>query len=109
MNNRKQSKHDSLVKLVEEELLARGYTDVILNEEYNNKGICGEVDAYVITGKYVLSFECKCTKNQKTYKKAVNQLERSKKYLFNKNKRVFPFLVYYNKNEPVYELIKNLK
>ena len=106
MVNRKQSKHDSLVDIVKNELVDRDFNQVFMNREYNRNGICGEIDVYGRKGDYLFVFECKCSKTPKNYKRAVNQLERADKFFFKFPEKSFYFLAYFNKDRVVYEKVK---
>lgn len=105
--NKKNSMHDSLVRLVEKELIDRGYDNIHTLEEYHTKRSDGEVDLYTIKDNYILNFEMKCTNCYKTRQKVLQQLNRTETTYFPKKYRVFNFFVYWNKNKPVYEWIKH--
>ena len=109
---KKNSKHDNLVMIVYKELQDRGFNDIHKEYEYcsrNKKfqGIYGEIDVFCKNYDYRLVFECKSNKTYKSFKKAKEQLSRSNKCFFYKDKRIFNFLIYYDKqNKVVYEWVR---
>lgn len=92
---RNSNKHDSLVQLIEEELLNRGYSQIYKNTVYSK----GEIDIYAFKYNYTLVFEAKSNETSKQLSRAKKQLDRVKENLF-KDYRTFYFIVSYNKNKP---------
>ena len=87
------NKHDQLIDIIADELQQRGYTKIHKNIEYNHRKHKGEIDLYAVKDKYVLLFEMKTNFSTKNFGKAKAQLQRAKKYYFNKDQRVFKFYV----------------
>lgn len=105
---KKNSVHDKLVNLVEEEFHRRGFTQTFKFREYNFPTRSGEIDLYAKYDEYILLVEVKSTDTSKSKRRAHRQLYNAEKYFF-KNKRVFKFYVYENKHshEYVLEWLKN--
>lgn len=98
----KEIRHDALVDVIEEELQWRGYHSSEINKDwsYNNDKGCGQIDLAVLTEKYVILFEMKCTYSARTMKKANSQMNRAIKCLnLDKHRRVFKMYTYYDKNQ----------
>jgi Holliday junction resolvase-like predicted endonuclease len=98
------SKHDQLVDIIADEMRSRGYTEIFKHTEYIRRK-SGEIDLYVVKGKYVFCFEMKTNDCERGYNKAVDQLRRAEKYYFRKYQRVFKFYVYDYKNPKVRKII----
>lgn len=96
--------HDSLVDLINDEMLSRGYTNIHRNVNYKQKR-SGEIDLYVQHNKYIYLFEMKSNYSIKSYNKAIDQLHRAEKYYFRNNGkkryRVFKFFVYDHKDPKI--------
>jgi len=100
-----ESKHDGLVRLVEQELKNRGFTDIHKFEEYKRHSICGEIDIYAIKDDYVLLFEIKSNGAYKNEKKAIKQMNRAEKHYFSQDMRMFKFFVYGYGNGKAYNMV----
>ena len=98
-------KHDSLIDIVGDELVRRGYQTIYRNTEYSVKS-CGEIDLWAKRDGYVLLFEMKSTHSYRNRKKAISQLDRAETNCFPFN-RVFKFYVSNYKN-PRIEWVKNV-
>jgi len=95
-------RHDSLVKIIADELKTKGWK-VNTNVEYNNF-VCGEVDVDAYKKGYYLDVEVKSRDCDKTRKKAREQLLRAEKHYYPTNARVFKMYAYYTSNLKDYKL-----
>jgi len=78
-------KHNSLCRLLKQELIERGYyteDQISLNEPYDR----GEVDVWVRTPNREIYFEVKSNNHYKNRKKALEQTIRWEKYYKKRNK-----------------------
>jgi Holliday junction resolvase-like predicted endonuclease len=105
MKSPKQLKHDSICRIVADELKSRGWT-TITNKEYSTNK-CGEIDVIGFKDNYAMYVEVKCRLYGKNGKKAQEQLHRARDYCdYHKDKRLFLMLAYERHGTLKYELIK---
>lgn len=95
----KNSKHDSLVDLIEARFKSNGWKTYTYTEYHNHHGD-GEIDLYCTKDGYRAVVEVKCNIANKNWLYAHNQLARAVKCYFHNDKtRTFPLVAYYTSKD----------
>ena len=100
-NAKLEKNHNSLVNIVKQNLIEKGFTDVHLHTNYAD-AVSGEIDIFAVDSNYVLCFEIKCNYTKKSYESALDQLSKAKRFFFDDSFKFYGFMVYDLKN-PTYK------
>ena len=77
----KKSKHDNIVKTLEDRLETEGFTNIESLVHFKRKKVEGECDLFATKNNKKFYFEIKTTDSRKAYKCACHQLWKDNKYL----------------------------